>query len=208
MNPSLSETEVCEARRRLPRLPAEVRARLRSDLGLTEVTAGQLVSWPPLLQYFTCCLEHQPASPREVASLIFSWVQQVSSETGKHPLDIRLSPGSLVTVSNMRQDNTISAGGLQDVITRILEGDDRNVLDIVTQENLFLIRDQQYIEQFAKDIVTDNKHLVEKFRNENNPKKSKRTYQKLINIVNKDDRVDKVDMVLFTQKFNKMLKDS
>ena len=93
------------------------------------------------------------------------------------------------------------------MITRILAGDERSVRDIVAQESLFLITDHDFISQFARDIVTANMQLVEKYKKEINPKKSKRTYQKLINIINKDSRVDKVDMVLFTKIFNKMLEE-
>ena len=203
----LSEAEISEASARLPQLPAELREKLKSELGLSEMTAGQLVSWPPLLQYFTSCLEHRPVNHKEVANLIFCWVQQVSLESSQHPLDIRLTPSSLVELSNKKQEKMISAGGLQEVIIKILAGDDRSVQDIITQENLLLIKDHHYIEQFVKDIVTDNSQLVEKYREESNPKKSKRTYQKLINIINKDSRVDKVDMVLFIEKFKTMLEN-
>ena len=80
-------------------------------------------------------------------------------------------------------------------------------MEILTEDNLFLVKDRHYIEEFAREVVTNNLQLVEKFRKEKNPKKSKRAYQSLINIVNKDTRVDKVDMALFTQILKEMLED-
>ena len=203
----LSEENIEQLRVNLPALPAQLRARLTSELGLSVLTASQLVAWPSLLEYFNLCCHSGPVSHKEVASLIFSWVQHISTETNQHPLDIRLTPSLLVELSNLRQEKVISAGGLQEVITRLVAGDDRTVMDILTGHNLFLIKDRQYIEKFARDIFINNIQLVEKYRKEKNPKKSKRTYQTLINIVNKDSRVDNVDMALFTQILKEMLEE-
>ena len=203
----LSEENIEQLRLHLPTLPGQLRARLTSQLGLSELSASQLVAWPSLLEYFNLCCQCGPVSPREVASLVFSWVQHVSMETNQSPLDIRLTPSILVEVSNLRQEKVISSGGLQEVITRVVAGDDRKVMDILTRHNLFLVQDRHYIEQFARDVVTNNIKLVEKLRKEKNPKKSKRTYQTLINIVNKDSRVDSVDMALFTQILKEMLEE-
>ena len=203
----LSEENIEQLRLHLPTLPGQLRARLTSQLGLSELSASQLVAWPSLLEYFNLCCQCGPVSPREVASLVFSWVQHVSMETNQSPLDIRLTPSILVEVSNLRQEKVISSGGLQEVITRVVAGDDRKVMDILTRHNLFLVKDRHYVEQFARDVVTNNIKLVEKLRKEKNPKKSKRTYQTLINIVNKDSRVDSVDMALFTQILKEMLEE-
>ena len=203
----LSEENIEQLRVNLPASPAQLRARLTSELGLSVLASSQLVAWPSLLEYFNLCCHSGPVSHKEVASLIFSWVQHISMETNQHPLDIRLTPSLLVEVSNLRQEKVISAGGLQEVITRLVAGDDRTVMDIVTDHNLFLIKDRHYIEQFARDVVTNNIQLVEKYRKEKNPKKCKRTYQTLINIVNKDSRVDSVDMALFTQILKEMLEE-
>ena len=203
----LTEENIDQLRVSLPALPAELRARLTSELGLSGLTASQLVAWPPLLEYFYACCECGPVSHREVANLIFSWVHHTSSETNQQPLDIRLSPAILVELSNLRQEKVISAGGMQEVVTKVVAGDTRTVMDILNEDNLFLVKDRHYIEQFAREVVTNNLQLVEKFRKEKNPKKSKRAYQSLINIVNKDSRVDKVDMVLFTQILKEMLEE-
>ena len=69
---------------------------------------------------------------------------------------------------------------------------------------------ERFVAGHLKDVggcAMKVKRLVEKYREESNPKKSKRTYQKLINIINKDSRVDKVDMVLFIEKFKTMLEN-
>ena len=203
----LSEENIEQLRVNLPASPAQLRARLTSELGLSVLASSQLVAWPSLLEYFNLCCQSGPVSHKEVASLIFSWVHHISMETNQHPLDIRLTPSLLVEVSNLRQEKVISAGGLQEVITRLVAGDDRTVMDIVTDHNLFLIKDRHYIEQFARDVVTNNIQLVEKYRKEKNPKKCKRTYQSLINMVNKDSRVDNVDMALFTQILKEMLEE-
>ena len=203
----LCEQNIEQLRVSLPTLPAQLRARLTSELGLSVLTASQLVAWPPLLEYFNLCCQCGPSSYREVANLIFIWVQHTSTETNQRPLDIRLTPSILVEVSNLRQEKVISAGGLQEIFSRVLAGDDRTVMDILTDHNLFLIKDRHYIEQFAREVVTNNIQLVEKFRKEKKPKKAKRIYQSLINIVNKDSRVDNVDMKLFTQILKEMLEE-
>ena len=107
--------------------------------------------------------------------------------------------------SNLRQQKEISNSGLQEVLNIVMTGDKRSVEDIVKEENLYLIRDLAYIDQFIDDVIEENRPIVDKYGKESNPKKVARIFQSLINIVNKDSRVDKVDMVLFIERFKNRL---
>ena len=192
-------------RSEIPELPAETRTRLTADHGLSEVSSAQLVQWPALLHYFRLCCGHSPSSHSEVVNLIFSIVQHQCLTHNIEPCQVSLSPEMLVQVSNMRQEKLISSSGLQQVISLILSGDKRSVRNIVSENNLFLIRDDDFIDQFVEDIIKNNHALVDKYQREKNPKKIARVYQSLVTIVNKDSRVDKVDMVLFTEKLKQRL---
>ena len=200
-----NRVNVSRLRAALPELPARTRDRLTSEHGLSAVSAAQLVEWPPLLDYFSLCVLHQPASAQEVANLIFSLVQQQCLAHNLQPSEVSLTPQTLVEASNLRQNKEISASGLQEILHKVLTGDSRAVRSIVEEENLYLIKDEDYILQFVNDIIQNNSEMVAKHKKEKNPKKTARLYQNLISIVNKDSRVEKVDMTKFTEIFRRKL---
>ena len=106
----------------------------------------------------------------------------------------------------MRQKKVISYSGLLEIFNLILAGDNRTVEEIVKAEEMSLIRDRNYILKFVEDVINNNEATVLKYRKENNSKKKNRAYTSLINYANKDSRVDKVDMSLFTEILNEKLK--
>jgi len=189
----------------LPELPAQTRSRLCDEYGLSLLASSQLVEWPQLLEYFHQCVSYNPTSYKEVFTILSTLVQEHSKQTDKHPLELKLKPSVVVEVSNMKQAREISYMAMQEVLTMVLQGDTRNVKNIIEEENLFYIKDHAYIEQFAKDMVEESSEMVAKYRKSNNEKKKGKLFQALIKNVNKDPRVDRVDMALFSQIFKKML---
>jgi len=193
----------------MPELPAQVRARLCEQYGLSLGAASQLVEWPHLLEYFLQCVTFSPTSYKEVSVLVSSTVQENSIQAGLPALEINLKPASLVEVSNLRQAKEISYVAMQEVIEMVLKGDTREVGDIVKEEDLFLIKDYNYIEKFALDIFAANSDLVKKFRKDGqSKKKQERVFKSLLAVVNKDPRVERVDMATFVQIFKKLLDES
>ena len=205
VNSDSNLVNIAQLRSEIPELPAQTRHRLTEQYHLSDMAAAQLVSWPSLLTYFTQCVQHQPHSYKQIVDLIFSVVQHQCVLHNIEPSQTNLRPQTLVEASNLRQEKVISASGLQEVLSMVMTGDKRSVEDIVKEENLYLIRDQAYIDQFIDDMIRDNKQTIDKYQKETNPKKVARIYQSLINIVNKDSRVDKVDMVMFIEKFKQRL---
>ena len=193
----------------MPELPAQVRARLIELYGLSLGAASQLVEWPQLLDYFFQCVTFSPTSYKEVSVLVTSVVQENSIQTGLLALEINLKPAVLVEISNLRQAKEISYVAMQQVMEMVLKGDTREVGDIVKEEDLFFIRDTNYIEKFALDIISDNTELVKKFRKDViSKKKQERVFKSLLAVVNKDPRVERVDMATFVQIFKKLLEES
>ena len=206
--PDPHQLDISPLRERLPELPAALRARLVTQHGLTALLAAQLVQWPNLLQYFLACSACSPANSSQVANIIFSSVHEHCNTVGLTPLQCSLRPAALVEVSNLRQEAEISASGLQEVVQRLLQGDTRTASQIVQEEGLIMIRNSEYIEQFAQDVLQAQPDLVTKFRKETKPKKSKRIYQSLMSEVNRDSRAERVDMVIFAKIFNRLLSDN
>ena len=190
---------VARLRSALPELPAQTRARLEADHGLDCLSSARLVEWPSLLEYYELCVLHSPRSARELSHLVFSVVQGQCLAHHVKPRECGLEPKALVEASNMKQDKLISASGLQEVLGKLLEQDKRCVEEIVREENLYLVKDENIIKDFVEDIIRNNEELVKKYRKEKNPKKAARSYQVIITKVNQDSRVEKVDMVRFTQ---------
>ena len=190
---------VARLRSALPELPSQTRARLEADHGLDCLSSARLVEWPQLLEYYELCVLHSPRSAREVSHLVFSVVQGQCLAHHVKPSECGLEPKALVEASNMRQDKLISSSGLQEVLGKLLEHDKRSVEEIVREENLYLVKDERFIKDFVEDIIRNNKDLVNKYKKEKNPKKAARSYQTIITKVNQDSRVEKVDMVRFTQ---------
>jgi len=190
---------VARLRSALPELPAQTRARLEADHGLDCLSSARLVEWPSLLEYYELCVLHSPRSARELSHLVFSVVQGQCLAHHVKPRECGLEPKALVEASNMKQDKLISASGLQEVLGKLLEQDKRSVEEIVREENLYLVKDENIIKDFVEDIMRNNEELVKKYRKEKNPKKAARSYQAIITKVNQDSRVEKVDMVRFTQ---------
>ena len=190
---------VARLRSALPELPAQTRARLEAEHGLDCLSSARLVEWPSLLEYYELCVLHSPRSARELSHLVFSVVQGQCLAHHVKPRECGLEPKALVEASNMKQDKLISASGLQEVLGKLLEQDKRSVKEIVREENLYLVKDENIIKDFVEDIMRNNEELVKKYRKEKNPKKAARSYQAIITKVNQDSRVEKVDMVRFTQ---------
>ena len=88
---------------------------------------------------------------------------------------------------------------MQEILNKKISGDSRPVVKIVEDENLYLIRDPQYIEEFVDDMMDSNSELIAKYKKEKNAKKVSRIFQTILAIVNQDSRVEKVDMTLFTE---------
>jgi len=189
----------------MPELPAQTRARLRDQYGLSLIISCQMVEWPDLLDYFWQCVNFSPANYKEVANLVFKVVQENCILTGLPALQTKLKPELLVEASNMRQTKEISYTGMQEVLDMVLNGDTRGAREIVEDKNLFLIRDESYIETFASEIIDSTPELVLKYRNQKSEKKKDRVMQSLKRVVNEDPRVEKVDMVVFSKMFKDML---
>ena len=195
-------------RSRMPELPFEIRAKLRERFDLSLLAASQLLEWPELSAYFFECVKYNPSSFKEVFNIVFSVVQENSLKNEVAALDISLKPKAVVEASNMRQSGEISFVALQEIFSKIIKGDTRNVADIVHEDGLLLIKDTEYIEQFALDVLKNNLDLVKQYHKQlKNKKKQNKVYQALIRAVNNDNRVEKVDMKSFTTTFKIKLEE-
>ena len=189
----------------MPELPAQTRARLCNQFGLSPISARKLVECPNLLDYFLHCVTFSPSCYKDVADLVFTLVQENSSQTGLPALEIKLKPEILVEASNMKQAREISSTGMQEVLGMVLLGDTRRAKEIVKDKDLFLIKDKSYIKEFAREIIETKSDLVEEHRKEKNKKKQAKIFKVLIKEMNKDPRVEKVDMAIFTPIFKLLL---
>jgi len=206
----------------LPELPFQTRLRLQDDYGLSEDTSIQLVDRPDQLLLFQSCADLKPNNYKAVANIISLIVQEylvehnikgISAHHHSHPnhLDngsessenVWVSPESLVSLSNLREDNVINFTALREVVRLVLGGDIRPPAEIVVQMGLKLITDINYIQEFVEDSLKENAELVEKYIKATDKKRVK-LFSRLLVQINQDQRTQKVDM----RVFNNILKQN
>lgn len=196
---------IAPLRSSMPELPSQTRTRLCEQYGLSLVSASMLIDWPHLLEYFLECVKFHPSSYKQVFDIVSTLVQENSIKSGCPALEIKLKPSFVVEVSNWRHAKEISFTAMEKVLAMAVDGDSRSAKQIIEDENLFFIKELDYLHKFAEDIIEDHSEAVSKYRKSNNEKKRSRMFQNLMKEVNKDPRVNRVDMAHFSQLFKKII---
>jgi len=159
------------ARETLPELPDEKRARLVSDLGLTDYNAGVLVAEKEQSDYFEALLNALATKTgkdaAKVASKASNWVTgDLFGALNKAGKTIGESPVSAAQGANLLaliEDGTISGRIAKDVFEVMFEtGKDAEA--IVEEKGLKQVSDTGEIEKIIDEVIAANPGQVEQYR--------------------------------------------
>ncbi len=169
----IEDSFIEEARRNLPELPDERKARFKEQYGLNDYDAGQLAGDAKLASFF----EEAVATGAD-AKLAANWVQgEFSARLNAEEKAVSDSPisgtqlGQLVT---RIADNTISSAGAKKVFEALWTGESKDVDDIIEAGGLKQVSDTGALEAMVDDVLTSMPEQVEQYKNEDNPKKRKK----------------------------------
>ncbi|MBC7193570.1 Asp-tRNA(Asn)/Glu-tRNA(Gln) amidotransferase subunit GatB [Marinobacter sp.] len=169
----IDDSFIEEARRSLPELPDERKARFREQYGLNDYDAGQLAGDAKLAAFFEDAVDTGAD-----AKLAANWVQgELSARLNAEEKTVTDSPitgaqlGRLVT---RIADNTVSSAGARKVFESLWSGESANVDSIIETRGLKQVSDTGALEAMVDDVLASMPEQVEQYKNEENPKKRKK----------------------------------
>jgi aspartyl-tRNA(Asn)/glutamyl-tRNA(Gln) amidotransferase subunit B len=170
-DPDLLPVEVEEsfieaARKTLPELPDEKKARYMESFGLNAYDAGVLTASRELADYFEQVVELSGADAKQCAN----WVQgEVSAALNKDGIEIGDSPVSAQMLAGMMKriaDNTISGKIAKQVFQAMWEGEG-DADQVIEAKGLKQITDTGAIEKIIDEVLANNAAQVEQYRSGN-----------------------------------------
>src|SRR5690606_36955106 len=155
-----------QVRRDMPELPAQMRARFESTLGLSAYDAAQLTMSRATAAYFE---QINAALPAGQAKLAANWVLgELSAALNRDDLDIDASPAKPAAMANLITriiDGTISNQIARDVFTAMWTGEhDGNADAIIEARGLKQISDDGAIGAMIDDVLAAHPAIVEEYR--------------------------------------------
>ena len=159
IQPSVVET----IRKQLPLLPAQRRARLIQEYGLSSYDAQVLAQHRCLAELFEQAIAHS-AKPKPVANWIMGDLLAYLNAHGKEPEDIVMQPLWLVHLLQAIEAGTISGKMAKELFIEAIErGVDPE--QIIREKNLRQIVDDGLLERLADEALASYPKSVEDYRN-------------------------------------------
>jgi len=169
----IDDSFIEEARRSLPELPDERKARFREQYGLNDYDAGQLAGDAKLAAFF-----EDAVGTGADAKLAANWVQgELSARLNAEEKTISDAPitgAQLGRLVARIADNTVSSAGARKVFEALWSGESANVDSIIETRGLKQVSDTGALEAMVDDVLASMPEQVEQYKNEDNPKKRKK----------------------------------
>ena len=155
-----------QVRRDMPELPAQMRARFESSLGLSAYDAAQLTMDRDMAAYFE---QAGAALPADQAKLAANWVLgELSAALNREDLDIAASPVGPVALAGLINriiDGTISNKIARDVFAAMWTGEENGNADaIIEARGLKQISDDGAIGAMIDEVLAANPAIVQEYR--------------------------------------------
>ena len=158
----ISDSEIEEIRKSMPRLPDERREEYTRNYGLSEKDAGQLVSDISLSDYFDRAVKFT-TDPKILANLILG--ELLTLRTGD---ELVIPPEQLAKVASMASDGRINSTTAKRLVRTLceaaLEGYDIDPEIYVSENDLGQIRDVELLRGYVEEAVSADVGAVASYR--------------------------------------------
>jgi aspartyl-tRNA(Asn)/glutamyl-tRNA(Gln) amidotransferase subunit B len=161
----------------VPELPAERRARLIAEWGLTEPDARVLLDVEGLADYAEAAVAVLTAgSPRDVANWCTGDVLAYLNETGLSPQVLPLPPDGLAELVGLVADVTLSRNQAKDVLAECLR-EPKRPKQVVEERGLAQVSDEDALATVVDEVLAANADAVDEYRvGDDKVKKKKRGF--------------------------------
>jgi aspartyl-tRNA(Asn)/glutamyl-tRNA(Gln) amidotransferase subunit B len=150
------------ARAAVPELPADHRARLVAEWGVSDQDARVLVDNPLLAQYADAAVA-AGAPGKDVANWCTGVVLGFLNETGLSPEVLPLAPDGLAELIGLVQDGTLSRSLAKDVLDECLR-EPKRPKQVVEERGLAQVSDEGELEGVLDEVLAANADAVAEYR--------------------------------------------
>ena len=150
-------------RQGLPEMPADRRARLVRDHGLSEYDARILVSEPALAKYFETVVSEGRADPKAAANWITGEVLRFVREKGVRVGDIPIWPLQLAGLLRLIAEGAISTTGAKDVFADMWASG-KDAATIIDEKGLRQVSDESAIAAAIDLVIAAETKAVADYR--------------------------------------------
>jgi aspartyl-tRNA(Asn)/glutamyl-tRNA(Gln) amidotransferase subunit B len=149
----VSDDEVAKARRALPELPRERRARFGREYGLSEYDAGVLTQTSAGSEYFEA-VAREADDPKAAAKWVTGPARALMKARGETVVDFPVTPAALAELIEMVRNGTISDRVAKSVLsTMAAEG--RSAGEVVIAGGLEQVRDSAQTQAWIGAVVDE-----------------------------------------------------
>ena len=150
-------------RRALPEMPADRRARLVRELGLSEYNARILVSEPALAKYFETLVREGGADPKVAANWVAGEVLRYVREKSVRPADIPIWPLQLGGLLRLIAEGAISGTAAKDVFAEMWASG-KDAATIIDEKGLRQVSDDSAIGPAVDEVLAAEAKAVADYR--------------------------------------------
>lgn len=157
----ISRDWIGQIRRELPELPAEKRARYRSEYGLPEYDAEILTSSREIAALFEE-VTRLCGKPKEAANLIMVDLMRLLGDTGTLPEEMRVGADRIASLINLITGGRINRNTGKEVLEQIFKKD-VDPEAYVMEKGLLMLSDDSLVSDAADRVLRENAKSVEDF---------------------------------------------
>ena len=153
-----------QLREEIPELPAERRAKLISEVGLSSYDASVLVSTKALGDFYEAAqAEAKAASAKQVANWVTNDLMGLMAEQSKSLSSSPVTPGQLAELADLVCNDVISNNQGKQVLARMLETG-MGPGQIIDQEGIRQVSDVAALEAAVDQAIAANPEIVERIK--------------------------------------------
>ncbi|KAK9876764.1 hypothetical protein WA026_015005 [Henosepilachna vigintioctopunctata] len=156
--------DIEQLKQSLPELPAKTRERLEKTLELTADQAMILVNDDVLLTFFEDCVKKKELIPKFLAKTLIYEFSNAVNKMNIDPANFLHRIDFVADTVYLMQTRQINRDTALNLFIELLQGNTGDPLQIVTKKNLFQITDEAELELLCKELMNENKKLVDLYR--------------------------------------------
>jgi aspartyl-tRNA(Asn)/glutamyl-tRNA(Gln) amidotransferase subunit B len=147
----------------LPEMPADRRARLVREMGLSDYDARVLVSEPALAKYFETAVRDGHAEPKAAANWVTGEILRFIREKGVRASDIPIWPLQLASLLRLIAEGAISTTAAKDVFAQMWASG-KDAATIIDEKGLRQVSDEAAIGAAIDEVVAAETKAVADYR--------------------------------------------
>lgn len=160
----VSETWLRQLQASLPELPDKLFDRLLNEYGLSADDAALLTEDRPYAEYFLALLK-EGVLPRSAASWMNGPIRAYLNESATSMERFPLPPAKLAKLIQLVESRQISLNAARErIFPTLLSQPMSEPLEIAQQMDLLLLQDEELLEQWIAEVLSENPDKVETYR--------------------------------------------